>query len=239
MSNPTPEIEAVQPDIVACLLSDSYFIDIPVIALRKERIVDEFNSALSGITLKGGHAGVGVEVLMPALDSAEPNAPGPLCTLKVLLRVKENPTVNLGPMGTQKTAEAVAARILQLLHGLGLPGILTGSLYAAPQAISPSTEFLPLVSYYIELHSAFEFTPLPKMAAPQIVCPALEVSITHSDAGASLYYTTDSTFPGPGNAAAQIYTAPFAVETGTYVRAAAYKAGFAGSDVAMAAITEH
>ena len=237
MSNPTPEIEAVQPDIVAFLNSDSYFIDIPVIALRKERIQSEFDATLSGINPKGGHAGVGVEVLMPALDSASPNSPGPFCTIKVLLRVKENPLVNLGLMGTQKTAEAVATRILQLLHGLGLPGILTSTLYAAPQAISPSTEFLPLVAYYVEVHAAFKFTPLAKLSAPQIVCPVLSVVISHPDSAATLYYTTDSSFPGPGNAAAQVYAAPFAVSAGTYIRAAAYKSGYAGSDAAMSEIT--
>ena len=233
---PNPEIESIQPDAAAKLNSENYFIDIPVFAIREERIESEIAKALAGHKLKNGKTGVAVEVMMPTLKSAKPNAPGPLMTVELLVRVKENTLLNLGSKGTGKTAEAVGVMILQALHGFSLPGVC-GTFYpASNESMAPNRDFLPLVTYDIKLEALFPLTPLNKLAAPVIDCPLNTVSIIHPDPAAVTYFTTDATFPGPGGTTPQIYTNPFVAVAGTIVRAAAYKTGYAGSDVSMSII---
>ena len=73
--------------------------------------------------------------------------------------------------------------------------------------------------------------------------PPTEASLTvtfaapASDPDAEIYYTTDGSFPGPGNSAAVLYSAPFAVASSTVVRWAAYASGKLGSSTGMATIT--
>ena len=65
------------------------------------------------------------------------------------------------------------------------------------------------------------------------------VSYTHLDVykrqqpggGSTVYYTTDGSFPGSGNANAIQYTTPFTVTSGTIVRTAAYNGTLQGSMV--------
>jgi len=233
-----PQIESVQPDLVAKLNSESYFIDIPVFGIREARMRSDVDKALAGAKPKNGKAGITVQVMMPALVKPQPNTPGPLCSIRVLIRVQENPAINLGAHGTGKTAEAVGVMVLQLIHGFSLPGIAS-TFFAEPgEAMVSNQSFAPLVTYDITMESLFPMAMLPKLATPNIVCPEFSLSITHQDATATLYYTTNSSFPGPGNAAAKAYNAPISVTVGQIIRAAAYKTGYAGSDAAMSEITQ-
>jgi len=62
--------------------------------------------------------------------------------------------------------------------------------------------------------------------------PGQFLQLTCSTFGAAIYYTTDGSYPGAGNAAATLYTAPFALpEAGTVIRAAAYSEALNPSDV--------
>jgi hypothetical protein len=55
------------------------------------------------------------------------------------------------------------------------------------------------------------------------------ITLTCATAGASIYYTTDGTYPTPTNGT--LYTAPFAApELGTTIRAAGYKTGLNPGD---------
>ncbi len=225
-------IESIQPDLAAKLASEDYFLDIALAQVREERLQSEIDQALGGLRSKGGKIGVGVEILMPRIKASHPGAPGPLCLLEQVFRVKENPILNLGALGTGKSAEAIALQLLQVLHGFCLEGVL-GAFYAAPDALSPNRDFAPLVACDVKLLANFPLPPLPKLAAPLLTAPGLSVAL----AGAgNIYFTTDGSLPGPGNLAAQLYSAPFAVASGTVVRTAAYAPNFTGSDVLMATI---
>ena len=76
-----------------------------------------------------------------------------------------------------------------------------------------------------------------KCALPGIASPAQTVTLTATENGTTIYYTTDGSFPGPGNAAAEEYSGPFEVASGTVVRWAGYLAGCCGSDAGQATIT--
>jgi hypothetical protein len=76
-----------------------------------------------------------------------------------------------------------------------------------------------------------------KCALPEITAPGRTVSLSTTEEGTGIYYTTDGSFPGPGNTGAALYSAPFRVGSGTVVRWAGYAAGRLGSDAGEATIT--
>jgi hypothetical protein len=238
-----PQIEQIQPDIFDKLASEPYFAAISLFQIRKERFQSEIDEALSSATFDPGQSGklpgATIEVLMPMIKTNLVNAPGPVVTLEQRLIVKENPTINLAAGGVNLTAEQIAVEILQTLHQFYLGGICQ-ALYPAPKAIVPNDDFPDLAAYDVILQATFNLTPPARTGCPP---PPTESSLTltfappASDPDATIYYTTDGSFPGPGNAAAAIYSAPFSVTSGTVVRWADYVTGKLGSSTGMATIT--
>jgi hypothetical protein len=240
------QIEQIQPDVFNKLASEGYFAAIPLFQIRKERFESEIAEALSSATFDAGQsgkrAGATIEVLMPVIRTNLVNAPGPVVTLEQRLVVKENPTINLGAGGVNLTAEEIAVETLQTLHQFYLGGICQ-ALYPAPEAIAPNREWSGegIVAYDVVLRATFNLTPPERTACPAapVENPPLTLALSAPapDPAAGIYYTTDGSFPGPGNSAAQVYAAPFAVGSGTVVRWAAYAAGKLGSSTGMATIT--
>jgi hypothetical protein len=238
-----PQIEQIQPDVFNKLASEPYFAAISLFQIRKERYQSEIDEALSSATFDPGQSGklpgATVEVLMPMIKTNLVNAPGPVVTLEQRLIVKENPAINLAAGGVNLTAEEIAVQILQTLHQFYLGGVCQ-ALYPAPQAIEPNDDFPDLVAYDVVLQATFNLTPPARTACP---LPPTESSLTltfappASDPSATIYTTTDGSFPGPGNAGAAVYGAPFSVGSNTVVRWAAYAAGKLGSSTGMATIT--
>lgn len=238
-----PQIEQIQPDVFAKLASEPYFSAISLFQIRKERYQSEIDEALSSATFDAGQGGklpgVTIEVLMPMIKTNLVNAPGPVVTVEQRLTVKENPSINLASGGVNLTAEEIAVQILQTLHQFYLGGICQ-ALYPAPEAIVPNRGFSGVVAYDVILHATFNLTPPSRTACP---LPPTESGLTltfyapASDPGASIYTTIDGSFPGPGNASANLYTAPFSVAANTVIRWAAYAAGKLGSSTGMATIT--
>jgi hypothetical protein len=244
-----PQIEQIQPDIFAKLSSEPYFAAISLFQIRKERYQSEIDEVLSSATFDPGQSGklpgATIEVLMPTIKTNLVNAPGPVVTLEQRLTVKENPSINLAldsnndPLGVNLTAEEIAVEILQTLHQFYLGGICQ-ALYPAPEAIVPNSKFPGLVSYDVVLQATFNLTPPARTGCP---LPPTDESLTltfappASDPEAAIYYTTDGSFPGPGNASATSYTVPFAVASGTVIRWAAYISGKLGSSTGMATVT--
>ncbi len=238
-----PQIEQIQPDVFNKLASEPYFAAISLFQIRKERFQSEIEEALSCATFDPGQSGklpgATIEVLMPLIKTNLVNAPGPVVTLEQRLIVKENPQINLAAGGVNLTAEAIAVEILQTLHQFYLGGICQ-ALYPAPAAIVPNGGFPDLVAYDVVLQATFNLTPPERTGCPP---PPTEAGLTltftppASDPTATIYYTTDGSFPGPGNTTATVYSAPFAVSSGTTLRWAAYATEKLGSSTGMATIT--
>jgi hypothetical protein len=238
-----PQIEQIQPDIFNKLASEPYFAAISLFQIRKERFESEIEEALSAATFDPGQSGkvpgATIEVLMPLIKTNLVNAPGPVVTLEQRLTVKENPQINLATGGVNLTAEEIAVEILQTLHQFYLGGICQG-LYPAAQAIVPNDNFPGLVAYDVVLQATFNLTPPARTGCPLPPTEAglnLTFAAPASDPTATIYYTTDGSFPGPGNAAATVYSAPFGVSSGAVVRWAAYATDKLGSSTCMATIT--
>ena len=238
-----PQIEQIQPDIFGKMASEPYFATISLFQVRRERFESEIEEVLSSGTFDPGQSGklpgATVEVLMPLIKTNLVNAPGPVVTLEQRLTVKENPQINLAAGGVNLTAEEIAVEILQTLHQFYLGGICQ-ALYPAAHAIVANKGFPDLVAYDVVLEATFNLTPPARTGCPPAPTEnGLTLTFTEpaSDPTATIYYTTDGSFPGAGNEAALVYAAPFAVASGTTVRWAAYAAGKLGSSTGMATIT--
>ncbi len=233
-------LEIIQDDCADKLNSEDLFSTISVVAVRKLQIVSEIARRLPHLTVKNSKVGCGVLVGMPVIDVVDPNVPGPQLEVRLPFRVQENPTINQGSGGTQKSAEEVALNILKIVHQFQLAGFV--GFYGDKGAITPNTEFEGLVTYDVTLTGRLGTTPLTKCAMPTIAEATLTITLACATSGAAIYYTADGTFPGSTNlvsngGTAVLYTVPFAVTSGTVVRYAAFKTGLIGSDVGRAIIS--
>ncbi len=228
------DLVQLQEDVTMALLSDSRLAAVNVIQYRKLRQQSEVDaSAIYAKPRQGAQAGAGVLVEMPTMQVTEPNLPGPSGQFLVTCVVMEEPNQNMtAEAGTQIEAENIAQMVLECLHGLMFEGL--GSLYSDDRPITPTEEWEGLVAYRVSLRLRLTSDPkqIERVPVPTIQEQALQVTLK-AVAGADIYYTTDGSFPGPGNPDATKYQNPFAMQ-GAVLRWAAYKAGMVGSNVGEA-----
>ncbi len=228
------QIESVQPDVYNKLLSEAYFANVAIFAIREKRLDTEVNRALSGLQGRNGKGGATIEVHMPTLKTALPDTGGPVCILEQKFIVKEQPTVNLGANGTGLTCEQIAVNLAQTFQLFFLGGPLQG-FYAAPAFYKyiDAGANKPCVAIQVVLNATFVLTALQRTLAPGAAAAAQTVTLTDQQPGGGsiIYYTTDGSFPGSGNPNAVQYTTPFTVASGTVVRTAAYNGNLQGSMV--------
>jgi hypothetical protein len=226
----------LQDDLYAKLLSEPLLAQINIVQERKLTLENETDATLIWTTLRNGRKGCGILVEMPGIAVKSPNLPGPEHFYSIQIVVMEEPMTNFGPStGTLQDAESVAERVLQCLCHVTIGDI--GSIYAAATAIRPTQEFPGVLAYRIALEMRSLIDPTGKTPLPAIAETAGEITLTPGAATDAIYYTTDDSFPGSGNAAAQAYSAPFTVPVGTVVRYAAYRAGLFGSDIGRVTVT--
>lgn len=224
-----------QLDIAAILESEDAFELVPVLVNRPRdaaaavMIRETINKALMGLQKKGGKAGLAVMVMMP--DAEVPNANSASVRFENLftVRVLENPVINEGANGTGISAEQCAINVLKALHRRSAGG---NPFYPDKKAIREGAAPEGSIAYDVVLRQdatedkrSFVTTPGLSLAEPLL-------TITCPTSGAAIRYTLDGTFPGK---TATLYTAPVdvgALPAGTLIRAAAYKDGLSGSDVA-------
>lgn len=234
----TSIVERLQLDLAARLEADSYFADIGIHVMRPRaelgfvQIQESVDRQLGCIVKKAGKGGAAVTVLMPTLDSEAPNAPAPITEAGIIVRVQELPVHNMGPNGTQKSAEDIALNVIRVCHlfhrGQG------NVVYAARELLTPSAEFAPKVTYDVRLAQKLALSSQAKVARVELasaaaVSPATgwTVTLTCATSSASIKYSTDGSYPTTA------YTTPFNVPAAATVRAVASKAGLQQSDVAQ------
>lgn len=234
MSN---QVALMQDEIAARLNADEYFEDITVITEREGDIENKINRALSVLTVKGEKIGVAVVVGAVTAQVESANVPGPHFDKTFLdLTVFENVVFNNSADGTLKAAVDIAVRCLQVLHHYYAAGV-GQTLLADRNAITPSGEIKSnTIAYKARLELPLDNDVLDKVARPQISVAGTTVTIVCATDGASIYYTTDETYPWSGNAAAMLYSAPFIATAGDVVRAVAHKTNLVASDAAAETI---
>lgn len=233
-------LERDQADFVARLSADPFFADVGVYLFRPRAnlaattIVGQIEQALNCFTLKAGKGGAAVTVLMPTADAADGNVPGPELEESITVRVQELPLTNMGATGTLKSAEQIAIEVARLLHLFQTGGQVWRS---ATAALTPNLEFAPKITYDVNFRRRLPLAARAKSALPLITPDAgaapVEVAIEAAP-GAAIYYTLDGSLPAPGAAGSTLYAGPVAVGAAALLRAVAYEATKAASNVAEA-----
>ncbi len=234
----TSQLEQFQLDCAARLGAEDYFQDVSVFVVRPRSAAEalllqtRLEDALSGKTFAGGKCGVTCTVQMPSAQVSEPDLPGPVFDASVVVRVSENPVINMGATGTGKSAEDVALAVIGALHQCVMENLV---ITAAKDVLKPQPDGLlsGKVVYDCLFSRRLPLAPKAKTAQVAItasgVLPDIGVALACATEGAAIYYTTDGSYPTP---AAGIPYAPFTVTAACKVRAAAYLAGLSGSNLA-------
>lgn len=219
--------ETLQNDVAGYLNADPYFVDIPVLDVAKGVVESDVEQALKVFNSKASKVGTCVLVFMPSAKAPHANVSPPKLDLQIEVRVFESPLINRADGGCGKTAEAICAKIAALLHHWSA-GI--GVLYCDSNFMAPVVEKSPELAGY----SLFFSTPIlldgvTKVAQPRITNATGSITMTCATGGASIYYTTDGTFPDTD---ATLYSAPFSTPaSGTLIRAVAHKASTSPSNL--------
>lgn len=196
------------------------------------QIVDTINQALSTISNAGITSGIAILVPLAGFDVKRPNNPSPLGEITISVQVLENIMINMGGQGSGQSAEAVALEVLCAGHHLQLRDNCT--MYAGsmkPLDVDGQT-WSADIAYEVEFTLEGGFARPPECSIPQITQSGGNLSIATSTAGASIYVTTDGSFPWAGNPSAAPVSGPFAVPgSGTVIRAVAVKPGLEDSSV--------
>jgi len=230
------DLELLQNDIRDRLASNPYFVDIPIVRHRDVMLEDITEQQLLE-TPKAGKYGNGIVIGMPVIKCKYPNIPGPKRHCVIGIRCMEMAALTYNPTtGTLKTAEQMAIAVTADLHQWGDEGKM--HMYADIDMMMPTPD-LPegIIGYDCKIEGELPQSVSTQVIIPDISVVTMIVTLTDLTGGSTIYYTTDTTFPGPGNTAAIVYTVPFPVISGTRVRWAAYRPNFRGSDAGQANIT--
>ena len=97
-------------------------------------------------------------------------------------------------------------------------------------------------AYQVNFKTFEAFATAPQQCAMPSFLPdpngLAQFTLTCATEGASIYYTTDESYPAPGREGSTLYVAPIAIpESGISVRAAAYLTGYIASGVNRASVT--
>lgn len=229
-------LERLQLDLAARLEADAYFVDLPVTVIRPRAeesfatLQTKIDKALSGLIRKNGKGGAAVSVFMALAEPTDPNVPGPRLDYTITVRIEENPVLNMGANGTRKSCEEIALRTAQLLH-LFNPG--KGNVVTCA-ALRP-VEVDGRVVYELDLTQKGGVAGLPKVATPVLAATSTvvgaEVTLSCATVGAEILFTRDGSYPVPGVASTETYSAPFTIAAAGTLRVAATCSGYAQSDV--------
>jgi hypothetical protein len=231
-------LQHLQIDIASRLMAAPFFNSFAVFWLRPRKarsamqIQDSINLSLVGIA--GGN-GVAIEVMMPLLDRTDEASGILMFEPRAVVRVRENPAINMSDSGTQIPAEEIALNVALELEGF-LPYGYGSALYVPRDGVVPREDPRGFVVYDVNFMSRFGLENPVKAAMPQISGDHTGVTIICASAGAVIYYTTDESYPWGGSEAnpstAILYSAPFACAAGVIVRACAFLSGAQQSDAA-------
>lgn len=231
----------LQLDLAARLEADEYFSDLTVLTEKSGDIATEITNALGVLTAKGDKVGACVIVMSLAGNLQYADVSNSPLQLEPTIRVLEDPTINTSTNGTGKAALAIARRVIRVLHQYTPVGIASCLVGMKPTLIPVADPLAPL-AYECRFQCAeSDGTQYQKCSrvtfSPDGGASPQTVTLACATAGASVYYTLDSSFPSAINPAATLYTAPINIAAAKIVRAAAYKTGFIASDTAQSIFT--
>jgi len=240
--NVTDILDRLPFELAARLESDPFFQDIPVIIAVKGNVAREFQRKQAVITSKSGKSGVCVIVLQIIADDIYEGLPAGPMKLKPAFQVIENVELNNRASGTGKSARKVARHIIKNIKLAGFRGIVQAMKCDKP-AIEPvdikelgESCVSEQVNFTCQEFSDEQFQYcLPPVASQ--VPGQLQVALASNTAGAQIWFTTDDSFPYPGDqqvfpgSTSQQYQGPIAAQLNTPIilRACTYLNKFTGN----------
>lgn len=231
MSAPTNLIDRLQNDIVARLRTDDFFEDIVIIQERAGTADTQVQRALAGQIPKASKYGAFLIIELPEMQPEYDETPGPQLAFTITIHTRVIPKINNGASGTGKPLGMIARRVNALFHLW-----LLDTAAVMVDKCEPYSDDVGTIGFQHTLTWHGGEAPLATCAAVLIAEEDWTVTLTCATEGADIYYTLDDSMPWSGNADAVLYTAPFAVDNGTAVRAAAYRGDRLGSFVTRALI---
>lgn len=229
---------ALQDDCLDKLQSEAAFATVNLVSQRKFLTSSMAELSSCWLTARGNKQGTAIIVGMPYIEDDLQQTGVSDATVAIPFYVFEQPDLAQSTGGPQLHAEELAITLRKLMRGFVFDGVC--SLFTEGRSIVPAeppADNTDVVCYEVTLKGRLRMPAESRVAVPTIAEAALTVTLTNQTSGATIYYTTDGSFPGAGNSAAHVYSTPFTVTSGTVVRFAAYKTGLSGSHVVQRTIT--
>lgn len=214
-------------DLYYRLRADPTLDDVPIL-VDDEHDVDTREQIAKGPgNYRNGKTGACIIIADMAVSGMESNnTPTPVMEVAFLIECLEDVLINAGADGTGINAGQLAARVTQSLHLLHVDDRFSGLALDKNEGIVEiamkqkgqrgwSLRFVAGSSSFAKVASVQSVTATFAAGAITLLC---------ATSGASIYYTTDGSYPSSANPAATLYVTPVTLASGTLVRAAAEKA---------------
>jgi len=231
-------LKQLQDELKARLESDAYFSDLNVVSLSQADFASAIEQAVADLTPKAGKIGAFVVVGVGSQPLDGVDTAGPLFgAIQIAIIATENPLLNNdAATGTGKAAFEICKEAARVLHHYRPEG-LAETIYVDPAGVTPAPAPSDAhVSYRLPVRIPDNWSPAAKVAMPVLsadVATPCTVTMTCSTSSATIYYTTDESYPASGNTHATLYTAPLSLSKAATIRAVAYKSGMTPSDSAL------
>ena len=216
-------------DEVAAL---AFFDDMPVLVEDRKDVESEISRALG--MLSGAKSGAFVVFMTAAASVRGSGEFGPVFgEIRMVAHCLENPVLNRGTSGTQKTAWEMAEQVAACLNNFK-PASANGPLTMLDPAIEPMVLDLPgglalpgfAVNFSVSGSLAIVKT---QVATPALVQAGATVTMTCATAGAAIFYTTNGKRPNPNNGT--LYSTGITPAAGTVLKARGWLSGFLASEI--------
>jgi len=214
-------LERLQADVFAVLKRTPSLALVNVLSDNEGDLENRVIRALQTLDDPQGKLGLAVAVMLPEVVSADKNLPGPPLNVQIEIQCIEQVMFNRDvAQGTLIRSSQAAMRVMGALH---LHCLGDTELYADKDPLKPIKVKAGYVSHVV--------TMMVRAAGLVVGTKPLGVSaavvddkyvLTCGTAGATIYYTTDGSYPAPGAGGSLGYTAPLVLAAGTRVRCAAY-----------------
>jgi hypothetical protein len=183
---------------------------------------------------QGGLVGAGILIEMPEMEVESTNVSGPPAAWTVGIVAFQEPNTNfVANVGIGITSSQLCQIATDILHLLEIAGF--GTFSADRSGIKSAHDWQTMkpgiVAHRLTIRSRVGRTQSKRSAAVQCTFGGGVCTLSCSDSSAIVRYTTDGSMPLAINPSAQIYSAPFSVDSGTTVTYCSQQTGTVNSQI--------